>query len=69
MNFYVNGNKLDITLENEKTVGDVLKGFEEEAEPLYHSYTRREEMKEKHEDDINSTSQLDIPSFLKKRGF
>ena len=32
MNFYVNGNKLDITLENEKTVGDVLKGFEEEAE-------------------------------------
>lgn len=32
MNFYVNGNKLDITLENEKTVGDVLKSFEEEAE-------------------------------------
>lgn len=32
MNFYINGNKLDITLENEKTVGDVLKGFEEEAE-------------------------------------
>lgn len=30
MEFYVNGEKIDITLENEKTVGDVLKSFEEE---------------------------------------
>lgn len=30
MEFYVNGEKIDITLENEKTVGDVLQSFEEE---------------------------------------
>lgn len=31
MEFYVNGEKIDITLENEKTVNDVLKSFEAEA--------------------------------------
>ena len=31
MDFYVNGNKIDIQLENEKTVGDVLRAFEEEC--------------------------------------
>lgn len=31
MEFYVNNEKLDIILENEKTVGDVLKSFEEEC--------------------------------------
>lgn len=31
MEFYVNGEKIDITLENEKTVNDVLKSFEEQA--------------------------------------
>lgn len=31
MDFYVNGNKIDISLENEKTVGDLLKAFEEEC--------------------------------------
>lgn len=28
MNFYVNGQQLDITLETEKTVGDILRSFE-----------------------------------------
>lgn len=32
MEFYVNNEKLDIILENEKTVGDVLKSFEAECE-------------------------------------
>lgn len=32
MEFYVNNEKLDIILENEKTVGDVLKSFEEECQ-------------------------------------
>ena len=32
MTLIVNGQNLDITLENEKTVGDVLKSFELEAE-------------------------------------
>ncbi len=32
MELFVNGNKLDITLENEKTIGEVLKSFEEECE-------------------------------------
>lgn len=31
MEFFVNNNKLDITLENEKTIGDVLRSFEEEC--------------------------------------
>ena len=31
MEFYVNNEKLDIVLETEKTVGDVLKSFEEEC--------------------------------------
>ncbi|MBP5251148.1 MAG: hypothetical protein J6Z17_01905 [Treponema sp.] len=31
MELRVNGNKIDITLENEKTVGEVLKAFENEA--------------------------------------
>jgi len=32
MNLYVNGEKLDVTLENEKTVGDVLQAFEKYCE-------------------------------------
>lgn len=32
MDLYVNGNKLDIILEDEKTIGDVLKNFEAECE-------------------------------------
>lgn len=32
MELYVNGSKLDVELENEKTIGDVLKSFEEECE-------------------------------------
>ena len=28
MDFYVNGDKIDVQLEDEKTVGDVLKSFE-----------------------------------------
>lgn len=32
MELYVNNEKIDITLENEKTIGDVLKSFEEECE-------------------------------------
>ena len=31
MEFYVNGSKLDITLEDERTVGDVLRSFEAEC--------------------------------------
>lgn len=32
MELYVNGNKLDITLEHEKTVGEIFKSFEQECE-------------------------------------
>lgn len=31
MDFYVNGEKIDITIESEKTVSDILKSFEAEA--------------------------------------
>lgn len=30
MEFFINSQKIDITIENEKTIGDVLKAFEEE---------------------------------------
>ena len=32
MHFYINGEQVDVTLENEKTVGDVLKSFEQTCE-------------------------------------
>ena len=31
MELFVNGEKIDITLEDEKTVGEVLKSFEKEV--------------------------------------
>ena len=65
------GAVINENLNDEIIVTVIATGFEEEAEPLYHSYTRREGIKEQHngDDDSNGTSQLDIPSFLKKRGF
>jgi len=32
MNFYINGELIDVTLENEKTIGDVLRSFEKTCE-------------------------------------
>ncbi|MCR5123845.1 MAG: hypothetical protein K6B43_01450 [Treponema sp.] len=32
MDFFVNSQKIDITIENEKTIGDILKAFEKEFE-------------------------------------
>jgi len=32
MEFYINGNKVDVSIENEKTVGDVLQSFAQECE-------------------------------------
>ena len=65
------GAVINENLNDEIIVTVIATGFEEESEPLYHSYTRREGIKEQHngDDDSNGTSQLDIPSFLKKRGF
>lgn len=67
------GAVINENLNDEIIVTVIATGFEEESEPLYHSYTRREGIKEQHnnndDDDNNGTSQLDIPSFLKKRGF
>ena len=64
------GAVINENLNDEVIVTVIATGFEEEAEPLYHSYTRREGLKEQtSDDDRSSTSQLDIPSFLKKRGF
>ena len=34
MELFVNGSKLDVQLEDEKTVGDVLKAFEEECQKI-----------------------------------
>ena len=40
MDFFVNGEKLDITLQDEKTVGDVLKAFEEECQKINFDYNK-----------------------------
>lgn len=32
MKFYINGEQIDVTLENEKTVGDILKSFQQTCE-------------------------------------
>lgn len=62
------GAVINENLTDEIIVTVIATGFEESSEPIYHSYSRREEIKkdleESSDDDTN-----DIPSFLRKRGF
>ncbi len=61
------GAVINENLNDEIIVTVIATGFEENPEPLYHTYSRREE---KEEDDTSSDSEESmIPSFLKKRSF
>lgn len=61
------GAVINENLTDEVIVTVIATGFEKEAKPIYHSYSRREEIKK----DIEETDEdnSDIPSFLRKRGF
>ena len=60
------GAVINENLNDEIIVTVIATGFEEHPEPLYHTYSRREEV----EDDSSSDSEdTIIPSFLKKRSF
>lgn len=65
------GAVINENLNDEIIVTVIATGFEENSEPLYHSYTRREDVKKEEEtdDEDDSSSDIDIPSFLRKRGF
>ena len=61
------GAVINENLTDEVIVTVIATGFEQEAKPIYHSYSRREEIKKDIEDNGDDSS--DIPSFLRKRGF
>ncbi len=57
-------------LTDEFIVTVIATGFEEESEPIYHSYGRREQYKDNDDtSDDSDSSDTDIPAFLRKRGF
>ena len=58
-------------LSDEFIVTVIATGFEEESEPIYHSYGRREQYKENAEttEETSDSDDDDIPAFLRKRGF
>ena len=61
------GAVINENLNDEIIVTVIATGFEEHQEPLYHTYSRREDVQE---DDSSSDSEdTIIPSFLKKRSF
>ena len=59
------GAVINENLTDEIIVTVIATGFEEESEPIYHSYSRSEN--ENNHDDNDDDS--DIPIFLRKRGF
>ncbi len=64
------GAVINENLNDELIVTVIATGFEENTEPLYHSYARREDAKkEEDSEEENNGSEIDIPSFLRKRGF
>lgn len=68
------GAVINENLNDEIIVTVIATGFEGEKEPVYHSYSRKQEEPAKPVQEDDSTSgdsktELDIPSFLRKRGF
>ena len=61
------GAVINENLNDEIIVTVIATGFEENPEPLYHSYSRKEEKEETGSDD--SSDDAVIPSFLKRRSF
>jgi cell division protein FtsZ len=60
------GAVINENLNDEIIVTVIATGFEDNSEPLYHSYARRDELKKEIEDTDDAG---EIPSFLRKRGF
>ena len=72
MEIFINGTKADITLENEKTVEDILKGIETECEKIDATIIGvsidgveidAEELTNRFSDSIDAISYLSIISF------
>ncbi len=64
------GAVINENLNDEIIVTVIATGFEEEKEPLYHSYGNRDNTVETDtSDEEPAGSEIDIPSFLRKRGF
>ena len=64
------GAVINENLNDEIIVTVIATGFEEEKEPLYHSYENRDNTVETDtSDEEPAGSEIDIPSFLRKRGF
>lgn len=63
------GAVINENLTDEIIVTVIATGFEENTEPIYHSYSRREEIKKDLESGTEDDETSDIPSFLRKRGF
>ena len=61
------GAVINENLNDEIIVTVIATGFEQNPEPLYHSYSRKEEKEEVESDD--SSDDTIIPSFLKRRSF
>lgn len=59
------GAVINENLSDELIVTVIATGFEEEGNPLYHPYTRREELRQEIDETVNET---EIPTFLRKRG-
>lgn len=59
------GAVINENLSDEIIVTVIATGFEEEGAPLYHPYTRREEL---HQEIDEAVTETEIPTFLRKRG-
>lgn len=62
------GAVINENLNDEIIVTVIATGFEDDSQPLYHAYTRREDLKKEVEETSEDDSS-DIPAFLRKRGF
>ena len=56
-------------LTDEVIVTVIATGFEEESEPLYHSYARNNVKEEKFDPEDDDNGEADIPSFFRNRNF
>ena len=63
------GAVINENLNDEIIVTVIATGFEENPEPLYHTYSRREEPQEENNDSSDGSDDAVIPSFLKRRSF
>ena len=63
------GAVINENLTDEIIVTVIATGFDEKNEPVYHSYSTREEMVDDEPQTIDESDDTDIPAFLRKRVF